>query len=83
MLLSCQGPAVPQVRLVSLTRPDSESSVLAGNERLSSLVGGLAWPRLTVLSLVLPAGHTVQVRLHLPAQLRLGEHHRYPLLLHT
>ena len=79
--MSCLGPAVPQVRLVSLTRPDSE--VVAGNERVSSLVGQLAWPRLTVLSLDLPAGHTVEVRLYLPAQLRLGEPYRYPLLLHT
>ena len=81
MLLSCLGPAVPQVRLVSLTRPHSE--VLAGNERVSSLVGLLAWPRLTVLSLALPAGHTVEIRLILPAELRLGEPYRYPLLLHT
>ena len=58
-------------------------AVVAGNERVSSLVGQLAWPRLTVLSLDLPAGHTVEVRLYLPAQLRLGEPYRYPLLLHT
>ena len=81
MLLWCLGPAVPQARLVSLTRPQSE--VLAANQRVSSLVTRLAWPRLTVLSLVLPAGHTVEVRLLLPPQLRLGEPYRYPLLLHT
>lgn len=82
-MLSCLGPAVPQVRLVSLTRPGSGSELLAGNERVSSLVGRLAWPRLTVLSLALPAGHRVEVRLLLPAQLRLGQPARYPLLLHT
>ena len=79
--MSCLGPAVPQTRLVSLTRPQSE--VLAGNEKVSSLVGRLAWPRLTVLSLPLASGHTVEVRLLLPASLRQGDPARYPLLLHT
>ena len=81
MLLSCLGPAVPQERLVSLTMAGSE--LLAGNEKVSSLVAKLAWPRLKVLSLALPAGHRVEVRLLLPAQLRLGQPYRYPLLLHT
>ena len=82
MLLSCLGPAVPQVRLVSLTS-DSDSELLAGNEELSRLVGRLAWPRLTVLSLPLAAGHSLEVRLYLPAQLREGQPYKYPLLLHT
>ena len=77
----CLGPAVPQARLVSLIR--SQSEVLAGNEKVSSLVSQLAWPRLTVLSLPLTSGHTVEVRLLLPASLRQGDPARYPLLLHT
>ena len=72
---------MPQVRLVSLSRPDS--SLLAGNEEVSSLVGRLTWPRVSVINLSLPAGHSVAVKLYLPAQLRQGEPYKYPLLLHT
>ena len=81
MLLMCLGPAVPQARLVSLIR--SQTEVLAGNEKVRSLVSRLAWPRITVLSLPLTSGHTVEVRLLLPANLGQGDPARYPLLLHT
>ena len=81
MLLSCLGPAVPQVRLVSLSLTHSE--VVADNEEVRALVGQLAWPRLRVLSLLLPAGHRVAVKLYLPPQLREGQPYKYPLLLHT